>query len=95
MTKNEIKKIISGNKPLLKKYHVKSLALFGSFVRNQQCNRSDVDLLVEFKKPTFDNYIGLRSELRRTLRRKVDLVSLKALKKNVKPYILKEAEWFR
>jgi len=93
MTKQAIKDTLSGKKDILQKYQVKSLGLFGSFARNQQRKNSDIDLLVVFKKPTFDNYIGLRDDLKKVLRRKVDLVSLKALKNRIKSRIIKETEW--
>lgn len=95
MTKEDIKNKILINKPMLDKYKVKSIALFGSFVRNEQTKNSDIDFLVEFQKPTFDNYIGLRDGLKKLLRHKVDLVSKKALKVRIRQYILKEAEWLR
>lgn len=95
MTKEEVKNKILANKVILDKYKVKSIAIFGSFVRNEQAQNSDIDFLVEFQKPTFDNYIGLRDNLKRLLHRKVDLVSKKALKERIKRYILKEAEWLK
>ena len=49
MTKEEIKDIILKNKKILKKYIDKYISLFGSYVRNEQKEDSDVDLLVEFK----------------------------------------------
>lgn len=95
MTKEEIKEKILKHKEILNKYNVKSIALFGSFVRSQQIKGSDIDFLIEFQEPTFDNYIGLLSELKRLFHRKVDLVSIKALKERIKPYILAEAEWLK
>ena len=49
MTKEEIIDIILKNKKILKKYKVKYISLFGSYVRNEQKEDGDVDLLVEFK----------------------------------------------
>jgi predicted nucleotidyltransferase len=92
MTKEDIKKIVRDHKEILQKYEVATIALFGSYVRDEQNKRSDADFLIEFKEPTFRNYIGLLSELKRLIGRKVDLVSKDALKKRIKPYILKEAE---
>ena len=92
MTKQEIKKIVRDNKEILQKYDVATIALFGSYVRGEQDKGSDADFLIEFKEPTFRNYIGLLSELKRLIGREVDLVSKDALKKRIKPYILKEAE---
>lgn len=56
---------------------------------------SDIDFLIEFKDPTFRNYIGLLSELEKLFHRKVDLVCKDALKQRIKPYILGEAEWLK
>jgi len=59
MTKEEILDIILKNKKILKKYKVKYISLFGSYVRNEQKEDSDVDLLVEFKEATYHNFINL------------------------------------
>lgn len=95
MTKQEIKKIILKNKSVLRKYDVRSIALFGSFVRGGQRKNSDIDFLVSFRRPSFNNYMGLVADLDKLLHRKVDLISIKALKEKIKPYILKEAEWLK
>ena len=92
-TKEMIKEILLKNYPVLKKYKVKSIALFGSYVRDQQIKKSDIDLLVEFEEPTFRNYMALLSELENIFHKKIDLVCRDALKEKIKPYILKEAEW--
>lgn len=93
MGKKEIIKSLILNKKLLKKYNVQSIALFGSYVRNEQNKKSDIDFLVKFIKPTFDDYIGLLAFLRKLVHRKIDLVNINALNKRIKPFILKEAEW--
>ena len=92
MTKEDIKKIIIENNYILEKYKVKSIALFGSYVRNEQKEDSDADFLIELEKPTFRNYMGLLSELKRLIGENVDLVCKDALKRRIRPYILKEAE---
>ncbi|MDP2365871.1 MAG: nucleotidyltransferase domain-containing protein, partial [Ignavibacteria bacterium] len=49
---SEIKLLLLSNKQdLVKKYSLKSLALFGSFVRDEATENSDLDILVEFDKP--------------------------------------------
>ena len=92
-TKEMIKDILLKNYPILKKYKVKSIALFGSYVRGKQVKKSDIDLLVEFEEPTFRNYMGLLSDLENIFHKKIDLVCRDALKERIKPYILREAEW--
>lgn len=93
LTKEDIMKILKQSKEMLKKYDVKRIGVFGSYVRKENKKSSDIDFLVEFKIATFDNYMGLCLDLKHKLHKKVDLVSIKALKKRIKPYILKEVEW--
>jgi hypothetical protein len=95
MGKDEIKNVLLKHTGILDRYKVKSVALFGSYVRDEQERGSDIDLLVEFKKPTFRNYIGLLSELEGIFHRKVDLICKDALKYRIKNYILGEAEWLK
>ena len=59
MTKDDIKMIVRDNKSILDKYMVTYIALFGSYVRNEQRQDSDIDFLVEFREPTYRNYIRI------------------------------------
>jgi predicted nucleotidyltransferase len=92
MTKEEVKRILSGNKEILRKYKVKSIALFGSYVRNEQSQDSDIDLLVEFEEPTYDNFIHLVFALEDLLKKEVSVVSKDSLSPYIEPYVEKEAE---
>jgi len=93
MTKEDIKKILSANKEILKKYKVKSIALFGSYVRNEQREDSDIDFLVDFDKGvTLFDLINLEESLTEIFCKKVSIVSRRGLSKYIGPYILKEAE---
>jgi predicted nucleotidyltransferase len=92
MTKEEIKKIIREHKEILKKYKVKSIALFGSYVRNEQKEDSDIDLLVEFKENTYRNFINLIFSLEDLFKKEVTVVSREDLSPHIKPYVLKEIE---
>ncbi len=65
---------------LEKKYCVKTLALFGSYSRNEAVPESDIDVMVEFTKPIGIRFIDLADELEEILLHKVDLVSRKAIK---------------
>ena len=93
MNKEEIKKIINEHKNILKKYKVKSIALFGSFVRNEQKGDSDIDFLIVFDEGTtlFD-IVDLQYNLSKILKKKVSIVSKGGLSKYIGPHILKEAE---
>jgi len=51
--------MLKENKDILIKYGVKKIGLFGSFVRGEQKDYSDIDFLVEFEKHNFDNFMDL------------------------------------
>ncbi len=89
-TRDGVVSKIKANRRALKRYSVKSLALFGSAARNKLRKRSDVDILVQFDKTTWANYIGLKFYLEDLLGREVDLVTSKALKPAAKPSIEKD-----
>lgn len=76
-----MQKILAKNKSLLfEKYPIKNLAIFGSFVRNEQKEDSDLDVLVEFNDKIGIEFINLANELEEILEIKVDLVSSKGVK---------------
>jgi len=93
MTKEEVKQILSRNKEILEKYKVNSIALFGSYVRNEQRQDSDIDLLVELEEPTYDNFIHLVFTLEELLKKEINLVPRGSLSPYIEPYVEKEAEW--
>ena len=77
--------------PILKRYDVKRAALFGSFVRGEQREDSDIDILVEFKdgKSLLD-LAGLKIELEEALGRKVDVLTDNSLHPLLRDKILQE-----
>ena len=79
-------------KPLLaEKFKVKEIGIFGSLVRGEQSEASDIDILVEFSEPIgFFAFIDLEDYLSEVLATKVDLVSKKALKPHIGKNILRE-----
>lgn len=60
---------------MLKRYSVRNIALFGSFASGRQTDSSDIDLFVEFERPTFDNFLGLSRALESIFKRKVDILT--------------------
>ena len=92
--KEDIKKFILDNKNVIEGYGAKRLGIFGSFVRGEQNNKSDIDFLVSFdkSKKTYKNFIHLAYFLEDGLGREVELVTDKALSPYIGPYILKEVE---
>ena len=92
MTKEDIKRAIRENKHILKKYKIKSISLFGSYVRNEQKEGSDIDFWVDFEEPTYDNLINLVFFLEELLKHKVEVVSEGGVSPYIEPYIRKELE---
>lgn len=90
-----IKRILMKKKPfLVKKYKIKDIGIFGSYVRGEETKRSDVDLLIEFREsPGFLEFIEIENFLTDTLGIKVDLVMKSALKPRIGQHILNEVEY--
>ena len=77
---------------LSKRFGVTGIALFGSTVRGSAREDSDVDVLVSFDGPaTSERYFGVQFYLEDLLGKPVDLVTDKALRTELRPYIEKEA----
>ena len=87
---SEIKEKLKESEGLLRR-RFKEIGLFGSYVRNEQKEGSDVDILVEFEEtPTLLEFIELENFLTELLGVKVDLVMKRALKPSIKENVLKE-----
>jgi hypothetical protein len=93
LTRARILKALREHEDLLRKYSVKRLGLFGSYARGQQKRGSDVDFLVDFERPTYDNFIDLTFSLERLFRRKIGLVTSRSLNPHVKPFVENEVAW--
>jgi len=92
MSKEDVVRRLTEHRQELVRFGVKSLALFGSVVRDEARPTSDVDLLVEFEgRATFDRYMDLKFYLEQLLGCRVDLVTRKALKPRLRPMVEKEA----
>jgi len=89
----EIKsKLFEQRTDIQKRFHVKKIGVFGSFVQNKQTKKSDVDILVEFKKghKDFFNYIRLKYYLEAAIGINVDLVIKEAVKPRLREKIYNE-----
>jgi len=86
----QILKIVEANREKLKGFGVRRLCLFGSAVRSEASEESDLDFLVELEIKTFDNYMDLKEFLEELFGCKVDLVMKDALKPRLREPILKE-----
>ncbi len=89
MTIDEIKK---KTLPILKKYDLKRSGVFGSVVRGELGEDSDVDILVEIERDDISllDFVGIKLELEEVLGRKVDLVEYATIKPLLKERILEE-----
>jgi uncharacterized protein len=84
--------ILKQNQRDLHRLGVKSLAIFGSTVRNEATGESDIDLLVEFEGPaTFDGYMETKFLIEDMLGRRVDLVTRQALRPGIRQRVESEA----
>ena len=77
--------------PILKKYGVTRAGIFGSVVRGEAREESDIDILVEIEsRMSLIDFAGLKLELEEALGRKVDLGEYSVIKPIIKEQILKE-----
>jgi uncharacterized protein len=85
--------LLAEHKPQLQhQFGVRSLALFGSTARGTAVEGSDVDVLISFDAPTTSQqYFGVQFYLEDVLQCPVDLVTDKALRKELRPYIERDA----
>jgi uncharacterized protein len=90
MTREEILKKLEENGETIKGFGVRRLGIFGSYARGEQTETSDMDFLVEFERPTFKNYFGLKFFLEKLFDCKVDLVFNDSIKSRIRAGILEE-----
>ena len=77
-------------KKVLKKHGVVRAGIFGSYARGEQKKNSDIDILIEVKGRKFSLFdlVGLEMELKKILKKKVDLLTYKGINPRLKNYIL-------
>jgi predicted nucleotidyltransferase len=93
--REEILNFLRENKDLLlSKYSLTKIGIFGSYARNEQTEKSDIDFILEYEEGATDlfnkNY-DLREYLKSTFKKEVDICSERAIKPMFRPYILKDA----
>ncbi len=84
------------NKPIISNFGISQIGLFGSYVRNEQNEKSDIDIFVDFQpqKETFDNFIEFCFFLDDLFNGiKVEVVTKNGLSPIIGPKILKEVEY--
>ena len=87
-----LKKLQAHKQTLAERFGVAGLALFGSYARDQAAEGSDVDILVSFNGPaTSEAYFGVQFYIEDLLGLPVDLVTEKALRPELRPFVEREA----
>ena len=90
----ELEKKLRALKPELSAgFHVDRIGYFGSYARNEQTPDSDIDILVSLSQPLGWAFVDLLELLEKELSVKVDLVSEKALREQMKEQILREVKY--
>lgn len=92
-TKESIIATLKFHKPGLSKFGVQNIGLFGSYLRNEQSDKSDIDLLIDFEpeKENFDNYMAVYDMVENIFKdQKIGIVTKNGLSKYIGPKILKE-----
>ena len=75
LTKTAIVDALRQHRPDLLRLGVKTIALFGSYAKDTHTDSSDLDFVVEFSAPTYDNFVGLEQFLERLFERQVDILT--------------------
>jgi len=92
-TESQVEQIKNTIIEVLKKHGVKRAALFGSVVKGEATEKSDVDLLVEFEEgKSLLDLAGLKIEIEELLKRKVDVLTYDSIHPLLKQRILSEQE---
>ena len=87
----KLKKIADNKEYLQKKFKIKEIGTFGSYIHNTQKKKSDLDILVNFSEtPSLFEFLETEEYLSNLLGVKVDLVMKNSLKKHLKKHILEE-----
>ncbi|MCC6722443.1 MAG: nucleotidyltransferase domain-containing protein [Bacteroidia bacterium] len=76
---------------ILNPYNPTMVGIFGSYARSQESKNSDIDILIDLnEKFNLLDLIGIEQKLSDTLNRKIDLITVRSLNEQIKPYILKD-----
>jgi uncharacterized protein len=94
MLKEDILERFRAEKPVLDRFGVKSIAVFGSFAHGEARPDSDLDILVDYRedaRPDLFDFIELKQHLEALVGRRVDLATPEALHRRLRERILAEA----
>lgn len=94
LRKHEILDFLSMHKQeLSQRFSVRRIGLFGSYLHDAEDEQSDLDILVELDRPTFDHYMDLKFYLEDRFNRPVDLVLADSVKPRLRPIISREVAY--
>ena len=94
LTARDIEDKLNESKPYLaERFHVSKIGYFGSFAEDKQTEASDIDILVNFSVTPGWDFFSLEEYLEKIFKRKVDLVTERALKKQLSEQILKQVKY--
>lgn len=94
LRKHEILDFLSKHKQeLSERFSVRRIGLFGSYLHDAEDEQSDLDILVELDRPTFDHYMDLKFYLEDRFNRPVDLVLADSVKPRLRPIISREVAY--
>jgi uncharacterized protein len=92
-TKDYILNTIKTNRKELFRFGIRNVGLFGSYVRNEQSDKSDIDILIDFdlEKENYDNYMAVCDIFEQLFKNeKVEIVTINGLSPYIGPRILNE-----
>ncbi len=92
-SRGDIFNLLEKHREEIKAFGVLELGIFGSFAREEQTEKSDVDVLVNLERETFRDYMGLLNFLESLFVRKVDLVMKDTIKPVIRDRILRETQY--
>jgi predicted nucleotidyltransferase len=95
LNKDFILQTLAAHKLQLAGFGVNQIGLFGSYVRHEANENSDIDLLVDIRKDkkTFNNFLSLNYYLEELFGKKVELITTQSLSPFIGPHILKTVEY--
>lgn len=90
LSRDEVLEKLERNREAIRRHGVRRIGLFGSCARGKASAASDLDLLVEFERKSFDAYMDLKEFLEGLFDCRVDLVLADTLKPGLRESILRE-----
>ena len=84
------KELFDSIRDFLMKNNIKKAAIFGSFARNEENEKSDIDILIEGEKLTLFDILNIEDMLQSITQRKIDIVEYQAVKPSLAKYVFSD-----